>query len=30
MEEGFSDIFRVDFRFQGDDEAKRIWTQYWV
>ncbi|KAH1910462.1 hypothetical protein KXW02_002446 [Aspergillus fumigatus] len=30
MEEGFSDIVRVDFRFQGDDEAKRIWTQYWV
>ncbi|KAG2025692.1 hypothetical protein GB937_002412 [Aspergillus fischeri] len=30
MEEGFSDIVRVDFRFQGDDEARRIWGQYWV
>ncbi|GIK06854.1 hypothetical protein Aspvir_002506 [Aspergillus viridinutans] len=30
MEEGFSDIVRVDFRFQGDEEARRIWGQYWV
>ncbi|GIJ89811.1 hypothetical protein Asppvi_008757 [Aspergillus pseudoviridinutans] len=30
MEEGFSDIVRVDFRFQGDDEARRIWRQYWI
>ncbi|KAF4243315.1 hypothetical protein CNMCM8980_009614 [Aspergillus fumigatiaffinis] len=30
LEEGFSDIVRVDFRFQGDEEARRIWGQYWV
>jgi bifunctional polynucleotide phosphatase/kinase len=30
MEEGFSDIVRVDFRFQGDEEARRIWGQYWI
>ncbi|RHZ62646.1 putative DNA 3'-phosphatase Tpp1 [Aspergillus thermomutatus] len=30
MEEGFSDIVRVDFRFRGNEEARRIWGQYWV
>ncbi|RLL94541.1 hypothetical protein CFD26_104270 [Aspergillus turcosus] len=30
LDEGFSDIVRVDFRFQGDEEARRIWGQYWV
>ncbi|GFG02790.1 conserved hypothetical protein [Aspergillus lentulus] len=30
LEEGFSDIVRVDFRFQGGEEARRIWGQYWV
>ncbi|KAF7597450.1 hypothetical protein BBP40_003697 [Aspergillus hancockii] len=30
MSEGFKDIIRVDFRFRGDDEAKKIWEQYWI
>ncbi|KAF7116381.1 hypothetical protein CNMCM5793_004625 [Aspergillus hiratsukae] len=30
LDEGFSDIVRVDFRFQGDEEARRLWGQYWV
>ncbi|GFF35468.1 bifunctional polynucleotide phosphatase/kinase [Aspergillus udagawae] len=30
MDEGFSDIVRVDFQFQGDEEARRIWGQYWI
>ncbi|PYH29708.1 putative DNA 3'-phosphatase Tpp1 [Aspergillus neoniger CBS 115656] len=30
MEEGFQDIIRVEFRFRGDESAKRLWGQYWV
>ncbi|PYH46094.1 putative DNA 3'-phosphatase Tpp1 [Aspergillus saccharolyticus JOP 1030-1] len=30
MDEGFKDIIRVEFQFHGDDEAKRLWGQYWV
>lgn len=30
MEEGFQDIIRVEFRFRGDETAKRLWGQYWV
>ncbi|GKZ20638.1 hypothetical protein AbraIFM66951_005366 [Aspergillus brasiliensis] len=30
MEEGFKDIIRVEFRFRGDEDAKRLWGQYWV
>ncbi|EHA19207.1 hypothetical protein ASPNIDRAFT_122702 [Aspergillus niger ATCC 1015] len=30
MEEGFQDIIRVEFRFRGDENAKRLWGQYWV
>ncbi|KAL4868792.1 hypothetical protein BDV12DRAFT_169040 [Aspergillus spectabilis] len=28
--EGFQDIIRVDFQFRGDEDAKRIWKQYWI
>lgn len=30
LEEGFDDITRVDFRFEGDEEQKRIWSKYWT
>ncbi|KAB8070236.1 polynucleotide kinase 3 phosphatase-domain-containing protein [Aspergillus leporis] len=30
MSEGFKDIIRVDFRFRGNDEVKKIWKQYWI
>lgn len=30
LDEGFEDIHPVPFRFVGDEEAKRIWGQYWV
>lgn len=28
--EGFQDIYQVDFHFQGTAEQGRIWGQYWV
>lgn len=28
--EGFEDVVRVEFRFRGDDEARRVWGQYWI
>ncbi|KAJ5611599.1 Polynucleotide kinase 3 phosphatase [Penicillium herquei] len=30
VEEGFVDVMNVEFRFQGDEEARRIWGQFWV
>ncbi|KAJ9197805.1 hypothetical protein DTO021D3_5436 [Paecilomyces variotii] len=30
LSEGFQDITRVDFRFEGDEEAKKRWRQYWI
>lgn len=29
-EEGFQDITKVDFRFEGDEEQRTVWTRYWV
>lgn len=28
--EGFEDIVRVDFRFEGSEDARRRWCQFWV
>lgn len=28
--EGFQDIYQVDFHFQGTAEQRQIWGQYWV
>ena len=28
--EGFQDIVRVDFRFEGNEELKKIWSRYWI
>ncbi|MCJ1485322.1 hypothetical protein MMC06_005496 [Schaereria dolodes] len=30
LKEGFHDIVRVDFTFQGDDNQRQIWTKYWI
>jgi len=30
LEEGFQDITKVDFRFEGDEEQRTVWTKYWV
>ncbi|KAL1968857.1 hypothetical protein VTN77DRAFT_1218 [Rasamsonia byssochlamydoides] len=30
LSEGFEDIIRVDFRFDGDEAAKKVWSQFWV
>ncbi|KAL2864600.1 putative DNA 3'-phosphatase Tpp1 [Aspergillus lucknowensis] len=30
LSEGFQDIIRVDFQFRGDEDAKKLWGQYWV
>jgi bifunctional polynucleotide phosphatase/kinase len=28
--EGFTDITKVDFAFEGTDEERKIWSMYWV
>ncbi|KAF2018169.1 PNK3P-domain-containing protein [Aaosphaeria arxii CBS 175.79] len=28
--EGFQDIVKVDFQFEGNDEQKRLWSRYWL
>ncbi|KAI9923655.1 hypothetical protein MW887_008477 [Aspergillus wentii] len=30
LDEGFKDIIRVDFRFRGNEDAKKVWSQYWI
>ncbi|KAL3463222.1 polynucleotide kinase 3 phosphatase-domain-containing protein [Aspergillus heterothallicus] len=30
LSEGFQDIIRVDFRFCGDEDAKKLWGQFWI
>ena len=30
VQEGFQDVIKVDFQFQGDEEARRVWSQYWI
>ncbi|KAJ5947070.1 hypothetical protein N7466_000085 [Penicillium verhagenii] len=30
LEEGFEDITTVEFRFEGTEEERKIWGQYWV
>ncbi|KAF1849978.1 PNK3P-domain-containing protein [Cucurbitaria berberidis CBS 394.84] len=28
--EGFEDIIKVDFEFEGPEEQKKLWSKYWV
>ncbi|EXJ71332.1 uncharacterized protein A1O5_05138 [Cladophialophora psammophila CBS 110553] len=30
LEEGFEDIYKVDFEFKGTEEQKKLWSRYWV
>ena len=30
LKEGFQDIVRIDFRFEGSEEMKKMWSQYWI
>lgn len=30
LDEGFSDIIRVEFRFRGGEEEKRLWSQHYL
>ncbi|KAJ5736752.1 uncharacterized protein N7483_001877 [Penicillium malachiteum] len=30
VDEGFVDITSVEFKFQGDEEARKIWGQFWI
>ncbi|KAK3074794.1 DNA kinase/phosphatase Pnk1 [Teratosphaeriaceae sp. CCFEE 6253] len=30
LEEGFEDITRIDFKFEGSDEEKAIWSKFWI
>ncbi|KAL8697374.1 MAG: hypothetical protein Q9201_007155 [Fulgogasparrea decipioides] len=29
-DEGFEDVVRVDFQFQGDGEQRKLWSRYWI
>ena len=28
--EGFSDMTKVDFRLEGTDEQRALWSKYWI
>ncbi|OQV01346.1 hypothetical protein CLAIMM_06724 [Cladophialophora immunda] len=30
LEEGFEDIYKVEFEFKGTEEQKKLWSRYWV
>ncbi|KAL8808059.1 MAG: hypothetical protein Q9182_000337 [Xanthomendoza sp. 2 TL-2023] len=30
VDEGFQDVVKVEFEFQGDDEEGKIWSRYWI
>ncbi|KNG52297.1 DNA kinase/phosphatase Pnk1 [Stemphylium lycopersici] len=30
LSEGFVDILKTDFRFEGSDEQRRLWSKYWI
>ncbi|TKX22891.1 hypothetical protein C1H76_4926 [Elsinoe australis] len=30
VKEGFQDIVKVDFKFEGGEEERRIWGRYWI
>ncbi|KAF2490902.1 PNK3P-domain-containing protein [Lophium mytilinum] len=30
LEEGFQDIFRVDFKFEGSEQEQAVWSKYWL
>lgn len=30
VKEGFQDVIKVEFQFQGDEEQRRIWSRHWI
>ncbi|KAI9780872.1 MAG: hypothetical protein M1839_006499 [Geoglossum umbratile] len=30
LEEGFTDIARIDFHFEGSDKERAVWSRYWI
>ncbi|KAH7030538.1 polynucleotide kinase 3 phosphatase-domain-containing protein [Macrophomina phaseolina] len=30
LKEGFQDITKVDFMFEGSEEERKVWSQYWI
>lgn len=30
LSEGFEEIVKIDFKFEGSEETKRVWSKYWV
>ncbi|KAF9637179.1 HAD-superfamily hydrolase subfamily IIIA [Lasiodiplodia theobromae] len=30
LKEGFQDITKVDFTFEGSEEDRKVWSQYWI
>lgn len=30
LDEGFEDIIPVKFQFQGTEDEKKVWGQYWI
>ncbi|KAJ5625954.1 hypothetical protein N7510_002263 [Penicillium lagena] len=30
LDEGFEDIIPVRFQFQGSEDARKVWSQYWI
>lgn len=30
VKEGFQDVVRVDFRFQGSEQERKAWSRYWI
>jgi bifunctional polynucleotide phosphatase/kinase len=29
LEEGFTSIFKIPFKFDGSDDEKKLWSKYW-
>jgi len=30
LDEGFTEIIEVDFKFEGSKDTKKLWSRYWV
>jgi len=30
LQEGFEDIYKVDFEFKGTEDQRKLWSRYWV
>ncbi|KAF2184429.1 PNK3P-domain-containing protein [Zopfia rhizophila CBS 207.26] len=30
LEEGFQDVIKIDFEFEGSEEQQKLWSMYWI